>query len=121
MGSVIRYDVPLLRLSFSMTLETVEPDRYLLYRITEGMGEGGVLAFVLDELRPGVSLLTVYVGFDFPEGRGVGRLGWAIGRRIFPEFAHEVIWNQALCELRHLAEMDEDGEPTPAVCDFVVG
>jgi len=106
-GSVVRYDIPVLRLSFSMALETVVPERHLLYRIVEGMGEGGMLAFVLDELRPGVSLLTIYVGFDFPKGRGLGRLGWALGQRIFPEFAHNVIWNYSLCQLRHLAEIDE--------------
>lgn len=107
-GTVIRYDVPMLRLWFSVSLEKVVPNRYLLYRIAEGMGEGGTLAFVLDELRPGVTLLTIYVGFDFPRGRGVGRIGWAIARRMFPEFAHAVIWNHSLCQIRHLAEM-EDG------------
>ena len=71
------------------------------------MGKDGILAFVLDELRPGVNLLTIYVGFDFPKGRGIGRLGWAIGRRLFPEFAHNVVWNHSLCQIRHLAEMDE--------------
>jgi flavin-dependent dehydrogenase len=106
-GTIIRYRVPLVRLSFSVGLEKVEPERYLLYRIVEGMGRGGILAFVLDELRPGVSLLTIYVGFDFPRGRGVGRLGWAIGRRIFPEFAHNVVWNHSLCQIRQLAELDE--------------
>ena len=83
------------------------PERYLLYRIVEGMGQGGILAFVLDELRPGVSLLTIYVGFDFPKGRGLGRVGWAIGRRLFPEFAHDVVWNHSLCQIRRLAELDE--------------
>jgi hypothetical protein len=161
-GTVIRYNVPLVRLSFSMGLEKVEPGRYLLYRIVEGMGKGGILAFTLDELRPGVNLLTIYVGFDFPKnsiqhdaspsgcdrregakdagsvrssatdatedegsfrlartrrpgrhsetsskGSGLGRIKWAIGRRIFPQFAHNVVWNHALCQIRHLAEMDE--------------
>ena len=107
LGTVIRYDVKILRLYFCIGLEKIDPERYLLYRIVEGMGEGGMLAFVLDELRPGVSLLTIYVGFDFPQGRGLGRIGWAIGRRLFPEFAHDVIWNHSLCQIRHLAEMDE--------------
>ncbi|NLV72625.1 MAG: hypothetical protein GXY46_08525 [Actinobacteria bacterium] len=106
-GTVIRYSIPMLRLSFSVGLESVVPDRYLLYRIVEGMGEGGILAFLLDELRPGVSLLTIYVGFDFPRGRGLGRIGWAMGRRLFPEFAHDVVWNHSLCQIRHLAEVEE--------------
>ncbi len=106
-GTVIRYHVPLVRLSFSIGLEKLEPGRYLLYRIVEGMGQGGILAFTLDELRPGVNLLTIYVGFDFPRGRGLSRIKWAIGRRIFPQFAHNVVWNHALCQIRQLAEMDE--------------
>jgi hypothetical protein len=107
LGTVIRYDVKILRLYFCVGLEKMDPERYLLYRIVEGMGQGGILAFVLDELRPGVSLLTIYVGFDFPKSRGLARIGWAIGRRLFPEFAHDVIWNHSLCQIRHLAEMDE--------------
>ncbi|MBN1630420.1 MAG: hypothetical protein JW990_11695, partial [Thermoleophilia bacterium] len=107
LGTVIRYDVKMLRLYFCIGLEKIDPERYLLYRIVEGMGEGGMLAFVLDELRPGVSLLTIYVGFDFPKGCGLKGTGWAIGRRLFPKFAHDVIWNHSLCQIRHLAEMDE--------------
>jgi len=106
-GTVIRYDVPLARLHFSVALEKVEPERYLLYRIVEGLGEGGILAFMLDEFRPGVSLLTIYVGFDFPRGRGMGRIGWALARWLFPDFAHHVVWNHSLCQIRRLAELDE--------------
>ncbi len=106
-GTVIGYRVRVLRLAFRVALEQVAPGRYLLYRILDGMGRGGLFAFVLDELKPAVSLLTVYVGFDFPRGRGLGRLGWAIGRRIFPPFAHDVVWNHSLCEIKRLAEQDE--------------
>lgn len=103
-GTVVRYEIPLVKLAFSVSLERLEPERYLLYRIVDGLGKGGILAFVLDELRPGVSLLTIYVGFDFPKGRGLGRLGWTIARHLFPEFAHDVVWNHSLCQIRHLAE-----------------
>jgi flavin-dependent dehydrogenase len=106
-GTVIRYRVGILGLEFSVGLEWVEPDRYLLYRILDGMGRGGILAFVLGELKPGVNLLTVYVGFNFARGRGLRRLGWAVGRRIFPKFAHDVVWNHSLCEIKRLAEEDE--------------
>lgn len=108
LGTVIRYEVPLARVAFEIVLEKVEPEHYLLYRIVNGLGTGGILAFLLDELRPGVSLLTIYVGFDFPRGRGLGRLGWAIARHLFPEFAHDVVWNHSLCQIRHLAETEEE-------------
>ena len=90
-----------------MQLEKISPGRYLLYRIIDGMGTGGILAFVIDELRPGVNLLTIYVGFDFPRGHGLGRLGWALFRLIFPQFAHDVVWNHSLCQIRRLAEQEE--------------
>ena len=106
-GTIIRYRVPLLQLAFRVELEKVVPGRYLLYRILDGMGRGGVFAFVIDELRAGVNLLTVYVGFDFPRGRGLGRLGRDVGRRIFPQFAHDVVWNHSLCEIKRLAEEDK--------------
>lgn len=105
-GTVIRYDVPILRMSFNVALEKVEPERYLLYRVLNGMGQGGILAFVLDELKPGVSLLTIYVGFDFLRGKGLHGPGRWIGRRIFPKFAHDVVWNHSLCEIKRLAEAD---------------
>ena len=106
-GTVIRYHIPLLRQAFSVQLEKISPGRYLLYRIIDGMGTGGILAFVIDELRPGVNLLTIYVGFDFPRGHGLGRLGWALFRLIFPQFAHDVVWNHSLCQIRRLAEQEE--------------
>jgi hypothetical protein len=106
-GTRIRYDVPVLRLSFSVALERVVAGRYLLYRILDSIGRGGILAFVIDELKPGVSLLTIYVGFDFPKGRGLSRPAWWLGSRLFPQFAHDVVWNHSLCEIKRLAEVDE--------------
>jgi len=111
-GTVIRYDLPLKTLSFSVALEKLVPGRYLLYRIRDGFGQGGIFAFDIDDTKPGVSLLTIYVGFDFPPGKGLlGRLGWAVGRRIFPGFAHDVLWNHSLCRIKHLAELDEGLTP----------
>jgi hypothetical protein len=106
-GTVIRYDLALRGLSFDVRLEKLVPGRYLLYRILNGFGRGGIFAFDIDETRPGVSLLTIYVGFDFPRGkRLLGRLGWTALRGMFPQFAHNVVWNHSLCRIKHLAEQD---------------
>jgi hypothetical protein len=111
-GTVIRYDLPLKKLSFSVALEKLVPGRYLLYRIRDGFGQGGIFAFDIDDTKAGVSLLTIYVGFDFPPAKGpLGRLGWAVGRRIFPGFAHDVLWNHSLCRIKHLTELDEGLPP----------
>jgi hypothetical protein len=112
-GTTIRYDIALIRsLSFNVALEKQVPGRYLLYRILDGYGRGGIFAFDVDPMKPGVSLLTIYVGFDFQRGGGaLSRLGWLIGRRIFPQFAHDVVWNHSLCKIRDLAELDDE-DPT---------
>ncbi len=106
-GSVIRYHIPF-GLSFSLVLQKVAQGRYLFYRVLDGFARDGIFAFDIDYMRPGVNLLTIYVGFDFPRGRGVfGRLGWTVMRHIFPEFAHDVVWNHSLCKIRQLAELDQ--------------
>lgn len=107
-GSTIRYNVTPSWLSFTVVLEKVVQERYLLYRVADGFARGGVLAFDIDRVRPGVSLLTIYVAFDFPRGTGpLGRLGWRLGRFIFPAFLHDVLWNHSLCAIKHLTELDQ--------------
>ncbi len=109
-GTTMRYDIaPFRSLSFNVALEKQVPGRYLLYRILDGYGRGGIFAFDVHPMKPGVSLLTIYVGFDFPKGRGAfSRLGRSIARRIFPQFAHDVLWNHSLCKIRDLAELDSE-------------
>ncbi len=113
-GTIIRYDmVPFPALSFNVALEKKVPGRYLLYRILDGFGRGGIFAFDVDLVKPGVNLLTIYVGFDFPKGRGpLGRIGWSFLRRTFPQYAHDVLWNHSLCKLRDLAELDDENGPS---------
>jgi flavin-dependent dehydrogenase len=106
-GTVVRYHVPALRLTAHVALEEVVPDRRLVYRVVDGMGKGGIFAFVIDEMKPGVSLLTAYVAFDLPKGKGLGRLGWWLMRRVFPRSAHDVVWNHSLCEIKRLAEQND--------------
>ena len=106
-GSVVHYQVTPSWLSFSVVLEKVVQGRYLLYRVMDGFARGGILVFDVDQLRTGVNLLTIYVGFDFRQGSGRGgRLGWRLGRAIFPGFVHDVVWNHSLCQLKDLAESD---------------
>jgi hypothetical protein len=112
-GSVVGYEVTPSFLSFSVVLEKMVEGRYLLYRVLDGFGRGGILVFDIEPLRPGVQLLTIYVGFDFRQGETpVGRLSWRLGRAVFPAFVHDVIWNQSLCQMKDLAERDgaEEGK-----------
>ena len=107
-GSTIQYDVFLRRLSFNLVLEKVIGTHYLLYRVQDGFAQGGVLAFDIDEKEEGLCLLSIYVAFDFPLRRNpIKRLGWYLFRRVFPAFAHDVVWNHSLCKLKHLVEAGE--------------
>ena len=108
-GSTVHYQVTPSWLSFSVVLEKVVEGRCLLYRVADGFARGGLLIFDIDHLRLGVSLLTIYVAFDFPEGSGpFAKVGWRLARWLFPAYVHEVLWNHSLCQIRHLTELDED-------------
>ncbi len=67
-GCIIRYELPLSRLSFSLQLEKVVAGRYLLYRVLDGFAKGGILAFDIDRRKTTGSVLTIYVAFNFPKG-----------------------------------------------------
>ena len=119
-GTAIRYQIGAFRrgderlhqralISFAVVLDRVVPRRYLLYRILDGFGRGGVFAFDVKPVKHGVSVLSIYVGFDFYRGKGpLGRAGWWMFRHVFPGFAHDVVWNHSLCKIRYLAETERD-------------
>jgi hypothetical protein len=118
-GSRIRYEVTPSWLSFTMVLEEIVEERYLLYRVVDGFPRGGIMAFDIDRLRTGVSLLTSYVAFDFPKGTSsLGRLGRRLGRLIFPAFVHDVLWDHSLCKIKYLAELDEDTQGDSALEEY---
>ena len=101
--------------SFTVVLQQNVPGHYLLYRILDGFGRGGVFAFDVERVKPGVNLLTIYVGFDFYRGKGLlSRAGWWLFRKLFPSFAHDVLWNHSLCKIRYVAEADDHPDlPSP--------
>jgi hypothetical protein len=110
-GSTIRYDVPRVGLSFSLVLEKAIGTRCLLYRVREGPVRGGIVVFDIDKWGSGLCFLSTYVAFEFPKGRSVlARLGWWAVQRIFPAFVHDVVWNHALCELKHLCEIEDPSD-----------
>ena len=105
-GTSISYTItPIPALSFTVALEKAIPGRYLLYRILDGFGRGGIFSFDVRPLKPGVNLLSIYVGFNFPrQGRASRRMGGWLGRHLFPQYAHDVLWNHSLCRIKQLAE-----------------
>jgi len=104
-GATIRYDVFLHWFSFNATLEKVIGKRYLLYRVRDGFAEGGILAFDIEENENKGCLLSIYVAFRFPKhGRPLKRLFWSAFRLFFPAYIHDVLWNNSLCQIKHLVE-----------------
>ncbi len=107
-GSTIQYDVFVRWLSFRLDLEKVIAGRYLLYRVRDGFARGGILAFDIEREEEGGCLLTIYVAFDFPKRSNPWkRLAWFMFRLGFPAFAHDVVWNHSLCQLKHLVELED--------------
>jgi flavin-dependent dehydrogenase len=104
-GAVIRYDVALRFLSFSIELEHVEENGHLLYRVRDGFARRGVLVFDIEERGDSDCTLTILVAFRI-RGRGSplrSLFGFAL-RALFPVYVHDVLWNHALCELKHAVE-----------------
>jgi hypothetical protein len=107
LGSTIQYDLPWGLLSFNVSLECVIEPWRLVYRIRNGFAEGGVLIFDLKEIRKGVILLSVYVGFSFPKQRNpIKKAAWWAFRLAFPGFVHDVVWNHSLCKIKDIVETE---------------
>ena len=67
------------------------------------------LIFDIKEIREGVFLLSVYVGFSFPRPRNlIKRAAWYAFRIAFPGFVHDVLWNHSLCKLKDVVETEGD-------------
>jgi hypothetical protein len=104
-GCVIRYEVWSPRFSFCLVLERIFDRHLMVYRVRDGYARGGILLFEIESDSPQNCNLSIYVAFNFVRGRTLfGRLFWWTFRKLFPAFAHDVIWNQALCRLKHIAE-----------------
>jgi len=111
-GSVIRYAFPFRIPPVDLALEHVVRDRFLIFRVTNGFARGGLLIFDLAARRPEDHLLTVYVAFNFPRGRGLRGFWWLCFRKLFPSFLHDVVWNHSLCRMKDVVERDLD-RPSP--------
>ena len=104
-GSRVRYRLRHLPVTMDLRLVQVVPDRYLLYQVQEVFADQGQLLFDIRPTGNGNHRLVVYTAFDFKRGKsGMGRIFWRLFRRLFPEYAHDVVWNHALCRIKGDAE-----------------
>lgn len=104
-GSLIRYTVTPGFMTFNLKLENSAKDRHLIYKVMDGFARGGVMVFEIEPLGRGQCGLSIYVTFDFATGSGpLSRLTLNVFRLLFPAFAHDVVWNHSLCELKDCIE-----------------
>ena len=100
-GSVIRYRVPFVQLGAELRLTNRVHFETLLYQADEGLVDHGKLIFNVAPTTDGNRRLSIYAAFDYKKGKGfASRMMWKAARLLFPEFVHDVVWNQALCTIK---------------------
>lgn len=104
-GAVVRYRLGRLPVSLDIRLIQSLPDKALVYSPAGLFVRRGMLIFDITPTRDGNNRLVIYTGFDFKKGRGpLGRLFWTLFKRLFPAYAHDVVWNHAICCIKGEAE-----------------
>ena len=104
-GSVVRYSLKGLPVRMDIRLSRSIPARSLFYEPDELFSKNGKLIFDIAPTKDGNNRLVIYTAFDFKQGRQFwDRLLWRVFKGIFPDFAHDVVWNHAICMVKMEAE-----------------
>jgi hypothetical protein len=104
-GSVIQYRVFRGLISFSIELQPSIREDLIVYKVNGGFADGGLFCFEVKPLPAGLTMLTIYLVFDYARGQTrVGRIFAWMFKRLFPEFIHDILWNHAFCQLKQVAE-----------------
>jgi hypothetical protein len=104
-GAVVRYRLKRLPIAMDIRLARSIPDRTLLYEPGELFSQNGKLIFDIAPTKDGNNRLVIYTAFDFRRGQtAVTRPFWKFFRKIFPDYAHDVVWNHAICCIKRDAE-----------------
>jgi hypothetical protein len=113
-GTVIRYSLKRLPVAMDVRLVKAIPDKALLFEVAEVFSTRGRLLFDITPTRDGNHRLVIYTAFDFKGGGGtVERVFWRVFKGAFPAYAHDVVWNHAICCIKGEAERRE-AAPIPA-------
>jgi hypothetical protein len=104
-GSVIRYKIPYVGLGVEMRLTNRVAFETLLYQVDERLVDHGKIIFNIAPTKDGNRRLSIYAAFDYKRGKGfASRMMWRAARLLFPAFAHDVVWNHALCTIKEEVE-----------------
>jgi flavin-dependent dehydrogenase len=111
-GAVVSYRLKRTPLAMDICLVRAIPGRTLLYEPSELFAQNGKLIFDIAPTKDGNNRLVIYTAFDFKRGRTVaGRLFWRFFKGIFPDYAHDVVWNHAACCIKRDAEKRTPSSP----------
>jgi hypothetical protein len=59
--------------------------------------------------KDGNRRLSIYAEFDYKKGNGfASRMMWKVARLLFPEFVHDIVWNDVLCTIKENVERKQD-------------
>ena len=104
-NAVIRYRLKGMPLAMDIRLARSISSRTLFYEPGELFSQKGKLIFDIAPTKDGNNRLVIYTAFDFKRGKSVSsRLFWKFFKGIFPEYAHDVVWNHAACCIKRDAE-----------------
>jgi len=104
-GTVVRYSQGRLPISMDVRLARVFPEKALLYKPDGFFTQEGVLIFDIAPTKDGNHSLVLYTAFNFKKGNNrLSRIFWKIFKIIFPGYAHDVVWNHAICCIKGEAE-----------------
>jgi flavin-dependent dehydrogenase len=97
-GAVIRYSSKALPVSMDIRLVRCLPGQSLLYDPEELFFKNGILIFDVTPTKDGNHRLVIYTAFDYKRGKGLfGKSFWKLFKILFPDYAHDVVWNHAIC------------------------
>jgi hypothetical protein len=104
-GAVIKYSLGKLPFSMDVNLVRSLPGKALLYEPSGLFTKKGKLIFDITPTKDGNNRLVLYTAFDFKKGKTpLARIFWKLFKRVFPDFAHDVVWNHAICCIKGEAE-----------------
>ncbi|MCD4721335.1 MAG: hypothetical protein K8S13_15960 [Desulfobacula sp.] len=104
-GAVVSYSMGMLPVLMNVCLVKSLPGKALLYEPAGFFTEQGKLLFDITPTRDGNNRLVLYTAFDFKKGKSpLGRIFWNLFKQVFPDYAHDVVWNHAICCIKGEAE-----------------
>ncbi len=104
-GSVIRYSLGMIPVSMDINLIQSIPEKALVYEPSGFFTKQGKLLFDITPTLDGNNRLVLYTAFDFKKGKSPwAKVFWQLFKKIFPDYAHDVVWNHAICCIKGEAE-----------------